>query len=124
MVSDYLGQLARFVTDTRLEDLDASAVSTAKDVVLDTIGAILAGSRLEENVNFAHLARGMSNGGPASVSGGTLSRAAVHRCGNFQEGGQLSPDLREAWRHAGCALCLTPLSEAARAAGSQPPSST
>lgn len=71
MSSDYLDQLAGFVTETRLEDLDASTVSAAKDVVLDTIGAILAGSRLPENVNFAKLAQGMSNGGPSTLLGHT-----------------------------------------------------
>ena len=63
MSSDYLDQLSEFVVGTRLEDLEESTVEAAKLVVLDTIGAILAGSRLEENANFAQLAAEMSGTG-------------------------------------------------------------
>ena len=69
MSSDYLDQLSRFVVDTRLEDLDGSTVTATKAVVLDTIGAILAGSRLPENTNLARLAQGMSSAGPATLLG-------------------------------------------------------
>jgi 2-methylcitrate dehydratase PrpD len=69
MSSDYLDQLARFVVDARLEDLDGSTVTAAKAVVLDTLGAILAGSRLPENANLARLAQGMSSAGPATLLG-------------------------------------------------------
>jgi 2-methylcitrate dehydratase PrpD len=69
MSTDYLDQLSQFVVDTRLEDLDGSTVTAAKAVVLDTIGAILAGSRLPENANLARLARGMSSAGPATLFG-------------------------------------------------------
>ena len=69
MAEDYLDRLSQFVTETRLEDLDGSTVSAAKTVVLDTIGAVLAGSRLPENANFAELARTMSNAGAATLFG-------------------------------------------------------
>ena len=69
MAEDYLDRLAKFVTETRLEDLDGSTVSAAKTVVLDTIGAVLAGSRLPENANLAELARTMSSAGPATLFG-------------------------------------------------------
>ncbi|MDP6226893.1 MAG: MmgE/PrpD family protein [Dehalococcoidia bacterium] len=69
MSLDYLDQLSQFVVDTRLEDLDGSTVTAAKAVVLDTIGAILAGSRLPENANLARLAQGMSSAGPATLFG-------------------------------------------------------
>ena len=52
MTEDYLDRLSQFVAETRLEDLDGSTVAAAKTVVLDTIGAVLAGSRLSENANF------------------------------------------------------------------------
>ena len=42
MKQDYLDQLAEFVVDTRWEDFDPTAIAAAKDVVLDTVGAILA----------------------------------------------------------------------------------
>ena len=66
---DYLDKLARFVVETRLEDLAHSTVSAARDVVLDTIGAILAGSRLPENANLAQLAQTMSGTGHATILG-------------------------------------------------------
>ena len=69
MSEDYLDQLARFVTNTCLEDLEDSTVAAAKTVVLDTIGAVLAGSRLPENTNLARLAQGMSSAGPATLFG-------------------------------------------------------
>jgi 2-methylcitrate dehydratase PrpD len=69
MSGDYLDQLAHFVTDTRLEDLEESTVAAAKTVVLDTIGAMLAGSRLSENSNLARLAEGMSSIGSSTLFG-------------------------------------------------------
>ena len=69
---DYLDKLARFVADTRLEDLKDSTVAAARDVVLDTIGAILAGSRLPENVGLAQLSQTMSSPGHATLFGHSL----------------------------------------------------
>ena len=62
MSDNYLDQLADFVVSTRLEDLEESTVSAARNVVLDTIGAILAGSRLAENAKFARLAQSLGAG--------------------------------------------------------------
>ena len=67
--NEYLDKLAEFVTNTRLEDLADSTVAAAKDVVLDTIGAILAGSRLPENASFARLAQTLSGPGQATLFG-------------------------------------------------------
>ena len=69
MAQDYLDLLAEFVAETRWEDLHPTAIAAARDVVLDTIGAILAGSRLSENANFAGLAATMSGPGRATVLG-------------------------------------------------------
>ena len=69
MATDYLDLLAQFVAESRWEDLRPSTIAAAKDVVLDTIGAILAGSRLSENANFAGLAASMSGPGTATVFG-------------------------------------------------------
>ena len=69
MAADYLNQLAEFVAELRWEDLHSSTIAAAKDVVMDTIGAILAGSRLSENANFAGLAAAMSGPGRATVFG-------------------------------------------------------
>ena len=62
----YLDRLAGFSHSTRLEDLPASTVSAAKTVALDTLGAILAGSRLAENRRLAEVAAERS--GPKTVT--------------------------------------------------------
>ncbi len=69
MSQDYLDQLSEFVAALRWEDLHPSTIAAAKDVVLDTIGAIIAGSHLDENCNFARLAISMSGPGNATVFG-------------------------------------------------------
>ena len=69
MAQDYLDRLAEFVVDTRWQDFDPAAIAAAKDVVLDTVGAIIAGSRLSENANLAGLAATMSGPGKSTVLG-------------------------------------------------------
>ena len=56
MTGDYLDRLARLARRVRFDELSASTVHAAKAVVLDTLGAILAGSRLDENAKLADLA--------------------------------------------------------------------
>ena len=73
----YLDRLSRFVCETRLEDLDPSTVTAAKTVVLDTLGAILAGSRLPENEKLAQLAAKTSGPGSATLLGHQDSATAV-----------------------------------------------
>ncbi len=73
---DYLDKLSHFVAETRLEHLSESTIAAARDVALDTVGAILAGSRLAENANLAKLARTMSGAGHATIFG--------HRTGGVQ----------------------------------------
>ncbi len=69
MPQNYLDRLSEFVAELRWEDLHPSTIAAAKDVVLDTVGAIIAGSRLDENANFARLATSMSGPGNATVFG-------------------------------------------------------
>ena len=73
----YLDRLSRFVCDTRLEDLEPSTVTAAKTVVLDTIGAMLAGSRLPENEKLAQLSAKTGGQGPATLLGHRDSATAV-----------------------------------------------
>ena len=73
----YLDRLSRFVCDVRLEDLDPSTVSAAKAVVLDTLGAMLAGSRLPENQKLAQLSAKTGGQGPATILGHSDSGTAV-----------------------------------------------
>jgi 2-methylcitrate dehydratase PrpD len=52
----YLDRLASLAAQVRFQALGEATVAAAKDVVLDTLGAILAGSRLPENVRLGRLA--------------------------------------------------------------------
>ena len=69
MSSDYLDRLARMARRVRFDDLSPSAVGAVKAVVLDTIGAILVGSRLDENVRLADLAAERSGQRTATIIG-------------------------------------------------------
>ena len=69
MSGNYLDRLSEFVVELRWEDLHPSTIAAAKDVVLDTIGAMIAGSRLDENANFARLAASLSGPGNSTVIG-------------------------------------------------------
>ena len=69
MASDYLDRLAEFVTSTRWVDLDSSTIDAAKKVVLDTLGAILLGSRMKENVTLAQLALDLIGQGRSTLIG-------------------------------------------------------
>ena len=66
---EYLERLAGFVCDLSLEDLEGKAVDASRTVVLDTIGAIVAGSRLAENRKLAELAVRMGGEGPSVIVG-------------------------------------------------------
>jgi 2-methylcitrate dehydratase PrpD len=68
-VGDYLGRLARLAAGTRFGDLSDATVAAAKAVVLDTLGAILAGSRLPENAGLARLASERSGPRTATLIG-------------------------------------------------------
>jgi len=68
-VGDYLDRLARVATGTRFGELSDATVAAAKDVVLDTLGAMLAGSRLPENARLARLASERSGSRTATLIG-------------------------------------------------------
>lgn len=62
----YLDRLARVAAHARFTALSATAVAAAKDVVLDTLGATLAGSRLPENARLGRLA--VERSGPKTAT--------------------------------------------------------
>ena len=66
---DYLDKLARVAADTRLDDLPPTTIAAAKRVLLDTLGAIVAGSAQPENQQLARLAAERSPGGTATLLG-------------------------------------------------------
>ena len=76
-MAEYMERLARFVSDTRLQDLDPADIAAAKAVVLDTIGAILAGSLLTENRNLAQMASKTGGSGPSTILGNPVEVQAV-----------------------------------------------
>ena len=55
-MTTYLTKLAQFASDTKLDVLDEATMVSVQDVVLDTIGAMLAGSREPENRKLAQWA--------------------------------------------------------------------
>ncbi len=64
----YLKQLAQFAAETTLDDLDETTLIAVQDVVLDTVGAMLAGSREPENVKLAQWAALESGAGTSQLS--------------------------------------------------------
>ncbi|MGH7324917.1 MAG: MmgE/PrpD family protein, partial [Candidatus Rokuibacteriota bacterium] len=65
----YLDRLARLAALTRFDELSDATVTAAKDVILDTLGAILAGSRLPENARLARLVAARSGPRTATLIG-------------------------------------------------------
>ncbi len=70
-MTSYLDQLSEFASHVAYDHLSDSARTAAADVVMDTIGAIVGGSRLQENADLARLAARNGNG-PATLLGHTL----------------------------------------------------
>ena len=68
-MADYLDRLARFVAETRFDALPATVVTAARSVLLDTLGAVLAGSALPENARLAQLAAARAPQGTATLLG-------------------------------------------------------
>jgi 2-methylcitrate dehydratase PrpD len=68
-MTDYLHDLARFASDVHHDKLPASTIAAAKLVLLDTLGAMLAGSREPENVKLARFAAQRAPGGSATLIG-------------------------------------------------------
>jgi len=66
---DYLDRLARFVEDTSVERLPEAAFHAARLVLLDTIGAMVAGSGLPENRRLADSMRERRSRASATLLG-------------------------------------------------------
>ena len=66
---EYLDRLARFVCGLSLDNLADDTISASRTVVLDTIGAILAGSQLRENRKLAEMAVRMGGEGTSVIFG-------------------------------------------------------
>ena len=67
-MSNYLDQLSQFACEISYDRLSDSARTAAAEVLMDTIGAIIGGSRLPENANLARFAATQA-GGTATLIG-------------------------------------------------------
>ena len=70
---DYLDRLSRFVVDTSCDDLTEEAIMAVRNVTLDTVGAIIAGSHESENADFAQAMSTRSGPGTATILGHGLT---------------------------------------------------
>ena len=61
---DYLDKLSSFVVDTNYRDLSDKTLNAVRDVTLDTVGAIVAGSKESENSALANYV--IQRSGPAT----------------------------------------------------------
>lgn len=68
-MTDYLDTLSEFVANIRYDDLSDDALSAIRDVTLDTLGAMIAGSQLPENASLAKFISERSGPGTATVLG-------------------------------------------------------
>ncbi len=66
---DYLDRVAAFVRQTTYDRLDATVIRAAQTVLLDTLGAMLAGSRLAENARLATFCAERSGSRTATLVG-------------------------------------------------------
>src|SRR5919106_1214482 len=95
---DYLTRLAGLAAGTRFDSLTAATVAAARAVTLDTLGAILAGSRLTENARLADLAAERSGSGAATLVGhGRKAEPMLAALANGTAGVSLEMDEGNRW---------------------------
>src|SRR2546428_5708598 len=95
---DYLTRLAGLAAGTRFEGLSAATVTAARAVTLDTLGAILAGSRLAENARLAALAAERSGSRTATLVGhGRKAEPMLAALANGTAGVSLEMDEGNRW---------------------------
>jgi 2-methylcitrate dehydratase PrpD len=108
-VPDYLDRLAAFARDLTITTLAPSAIDAARRVILDTCGAMLAGSRLPENVQLARLAAERSRGGAASLVGHPLrAEPMLAALANATAGVSLEVDEGNRWGGGHPAIHVVP----------------
>ena len=77
MSNDYLDLVSDFVYSTQWEDLPEITRRAAKNVLMDTLGAILAGSQLPENAALAALTPRLGGIGAISLFGHTAQTTTL-----------------------------------------------
>ncbi len=95
---DYLTRLAGLAASTRFDALTPTTVTAARAVTLDTLGAILAGSRLTENARLADLAAERSGSRTATLVGhGRKAEPMLAALANGAAGVSLEMDEGNRW---------------------------
>jgi 2-methylcitrate dehydratase PrpD len=95
---DYLTRLAGLAAGTRFDALTPATIAAARAVTLDTIGAILAGSRLTENARLADLAAARSGSRTATLVGrGQRAEPMLAALANGTAGVSLEMDEGNRW---------------------------
>src|SRR5688572_31154103 len=95
---DYLTRLAGLAAGTRFDGLSAGTLDAARAVTLDTLGAILAGSRLPENARLAALAAERSGSRAATLVGhGQQAEPMLAALANATAGVSLEMDEGNRW---------------------------
>jgi 2-methylcitrate dehydratase PrpD len=97
-MGDYLDRLARLAGRARVAAFAPATVAATKDVILDTLGAILGGSRLPENARLARLAVARSGQRTATLVGqGTRAEPMLAALANATAGVALEVDEGTRW---------------------------
>ena len=113
-MSGYLKQLALFATNTGLDGLDETTLVAIEDVVLDTLGAMLAGSREPENQRMAQWAARESGLGTSRLIGHDLrARPMLAALSNSTAGVALEVDEGNRWGGGHPAIHTVPAALAA-----------
>ena len=108
-MKDYLAQLAQFTVDTSFDDLDESAITATQDVILDTLGAMVAGSREPENRKLAEWAARESGWGQSRLIGHDLTaRPTFAALSNATAGVALEVDEGNLWGGGHAAIHTVP----------------
>ena len=95
---DYLTRLAGLAAGTRFDGFTAATIAAARAVTLDTLGAILAGSRLAENARLADLAAERSGSRTATLVGhGRKAEPMLAALANGTAGVSLEMDEGNRW---------------------------
>lgn len=97
---DYLDRLASRICELSLADLEATTITAAKRVVLDTLGAIVAGSALAVNTEAARWAAARAGSPTATLIGHGL-RAEPSMATFVNATAAVSLELDEGNRHGG-----------------------
>ncbi len=94
----YLDELSEFVEQTKYEDFSPEALAAVKDVTLDTLGVMVAGSGQSENASLGKLVAERSNSDKSTIFGlrlkaepmmATLVNATAGVCLEMDEGNNL-----------------------------------